>query len=390
MARNTFWSEERKLHAFEAVLDHENLEEAARKISTDFGKEVTKNSLQKMLSSSFPEVNLRDYVGKRIRATQDKSIATKFMNLIKEVDDQAMNVRDQRPDYLKYSKKELQFKHANPANPRQRGDLRYELNPNKPTVIHVWPDAHVPLHDPGTVEACTMFAEYMVPDIVIDLGDFLDLEEVSAHDPVRVHRGESGFLYESIIPGREILKNQGERLTAAGVKRRAMLGGNHEKRMHAYIVKKCPELYEMMPTIAGMLELEESGWDFVAYGGAIRVGPVQFTHGRGHSKFVAAKTMEKEGSTVFGHTHRVQTFLSNTRPGYPELGMTCGTRGQLIHDYEYHAPNDHMHAMGIVIIYPDGQTQMIPVLIYDGILSYHLPGGKMLEIDGNKKIIREI
>jgi len=386
MGSRKFWTEERVLTGFQACLEHHRMEDAAATLSEEWGKRITRNALQKALSEAFPDIKLVDIMGKKAKVERSTSLADKAQAMLEQVE--SSKPQRSRHDFLEYSHEELAVKHFEPPN--FRGDLRYALNEDKPTVIHVWPDAHVPLHDLGAMEACTMFAEYMVPDIVVDLGDFLDLDEVSYHPATQVVRGGSGYLENSIRPGREIIRDQTERLDKVGVKKRAMLGGNHDIRLHRFIVQKCPELYEMMPTIPDMLGLEEFGWDYITYGGAIRIGPVQFTHGRGHSKYVACRTMEREGSTVFGHTHRMQTFVANTRPGHPEMGMTCGTRGKLTHDYQFHSPSDHVHGMGVVTILPDGQQQMLTYIIHNGILTYSLPGGKTLIIDGNKKTIKEV
>lgn len=383
MANRSFWTQERLIEAFQTHLDFHTMREVADELSSRWKTKLTSNAVSKALRDGFPDNNFRETIGTTIKKAEEEERKNKALALLEEA---RASKDSRRADYNIYTTDELRRKHIIPCDENERGDLIWELEGGT-SVFHCWPDAHVPDHDRAVVEACILFAEYMKPDGVVDLGDFLELSCVSAHGRSTVDEEE---LSETLNIASDLLESLGERLDRAGVKKRAYIFGNHENRLHRYIVDKAPELYTTYPTLQEMLRLRESGWEFVSYGGRLRVGRVSIHHGQSHSKYVAARTMEKEGPMIIGHTHRAQVFAANTRPGYPEIGMTCGTRGSLNKDYQYHAKNDHVHAMGILTTTAEGFLNMNVVMIDDGVLRYPIGDGKVLECDGNIGETREV
>lgn len=387
--KRTKWTEEMISEAFEAHFDHNGFKDLVEAMNKRWGTTFSHIALRSVLATAYPDHAFIQTLGQRKRAQILKARADQAQRAtaaLKAEVCEALGVKeapppDNRPDYGKFTAEELRLNHMVPADPAMRGDLRIEIPEDKPTVLHLWPDAHVPHHEPAVVEACMLFTEYMKPDIVVDLGDFLDLDVISNHSPSDLR--EHDVLFEA-THGVEILRAQALRLDKAGVKTRVFIAGNHEDRLHRFLCEKAPELYRVVPNIPALLELPQNGWKFVAYGGRLRVGNVKIAHGERFNEHVAAGYTRKEGNFAFGHTHRMQIFVTNTRDGYPEMAMTCGTRGKLEHIYQRHAKTDHVHGMGIVTVHPTGAVSMSSVLVLDNKIHYPLPDGKMLVCDGLK------
>ncbi len=376
MANKVFWTKERILQAYDLHFEYRTIGDLAEELTRLWGAVVTRDAVNKVFQANFRDRDIRKTVGSKLKMREKEEISSyvspnQMIGPAKET---------KRVEYGKYDPEDLRIKHFVPADPKLRGDLILDVPKDRPLVLHIWSDAHVPDHDPAVMEACLLFAEYMKPGAGGDLGDFRDRGTMSSYTTAS-DNGQS--FYKDVEMGRHIKEVESKRLTAAGIHKRFFIMGNHEVRLHKFLTEKAPQLYKVVPTIAELLELEKNGWEEISYNGSLRVGNLQITHGRGHSKYVTAKSVEREGSMVYGHTHRVQLHVANTRPGHPEIAMTIGTRGSLIKDYQYHEPNDHVHATGIVVVNPDYSINMIPIIIYDGVIRYPLPGGKMLVCDGN-------
>jgi len=384
--RAGFWTHEHLRVAFERSLEHYTMEDLAAELTVMWNHPVTASAVRGALKKGFPENNFRATMGKnrRLRELAERREQSQRMvtQLREEVSSLGEEESSRRVDYQSFGKADLQRKHAIPADRRERGDLVFPLNENSPTLVMVWPDAHVPHHDPATMEACLLLAEALRPDLVVDLGDFLDLDQISRHG----RDGVGGTsLRESVVLGRHLLAEQARRLDAVGVRKRVFIAGNHEHRLHRFILERAPELYEIVPTVQEALGLAESGWEFVSYGGYLRIGPVGITHGEKFTKHIADTMVTSEGTTVIGHVHRIQLAVKNTRPGHPEVSMTPGTRAKTSQPYEYHRPNDHVHGCGIVQIMPDYSVTMIPVMAHTGVIRWPMVGGTTLVCDGNKR-----
>lgn len=395
MPRRTKWTPEMITEAFEIHPDYDCMANLAKELTRRWGWEVTTFAVQNRLAEAFPDHSFKTTIGQRKKAkdrAERAKQAADLMNKMKAEVQEAMAplaaaTQPTRPDYGVYSQAELALKHANPVDAADKGDLSIPVPEGRPLIGHVWPDLHVPHHNKVVMEACTMFAEALVPDFVVDLGDHLDLDPISFHGPSDLR--EHDVLAEARV-GADILMDQGQRLDKAGVKHRVFIAGNHEYRLHRYLCEKAPELYTIVPTIQDLLSLKMSGWQFVAYGGVLRVGTLRIKHGERFNEHVAAGYVRKEGNVVLGHTHRAQVFVVNTRDGYPEMAMTCGTRGNLSHVYQHHSRNDHVHGMGIVMAYPTGAVSMTFVPVIDGKIHWSMPNGKILEVDGSKKTVTEV
>lgn len=377
MANKVFWTKERILQAYDLHFEHRTIADLAAHLSSEWGVEVTRDAINKIFQVNFKDRDIRKTIGSKLKMREREEIAA-YVSHNQNVGSKSADYK--RVQYGEYDPEDIKNKHFVPADPKLRGDLILDVPKDRSLVIHVWSDAHVPDHDPAVMEAVLLFAEYMKPDAVVDLGDFLDMGTISSYNKAS-NNGQS--FYDDVEEGRHIKEIESKRLTAAGIHKRFFIMGNHEVRMHKWLIEKAPELYKIVPTIGELLQLKENGWQEISYNGSLRVGHLQITHGRGHSKHVTSKSVESEGSMVYGHTHRVQMTVANTRPGHPEIAMTVGTRGSLIKDYQFHEPNNHVHATGVIVINPDYSINMIPIIIYSGVIKYPLPGGKMLVCDGN-------
>lgn len=97
-------------------------------------------------------------------------------------------------------------------------------------------DVHVPFHDPVALGLVYQFIEQTQPDRVIINGDFLDCYKIShfSKDPLR---GQA-FPAE-IAAARDLLRKLRRVAPDAEI---TFISGNHEHRLHRYIINNAPEL----------------------------------------------------------------------------------------------------------------------------------------------------
>lgn len=222
------------------------------------------------------------------------------------------------------------------------------------------PDAHVPYEDDRAFNLMCRVAKNIGVDVVVILGDFMDCYAISDHDknPNRVR-----LLDEEIAHGNERL-TQLDKLKA---KKKYYIKGNHENRLERYLMRKAPELYNMVQ-MKDLLKLGDRGWHVVEYRDHDRIGKVYATHETGTAGQNAHRqSVNAFGSNVvIGHTHRMEFSVVGSLTGVPHVGAMFGWLGDFSKvDYMHRvkAKRDWVHGFGIGYMQPNGVVHIHPVPI---------------------------
>jgi len=149
-------------------------------------------------------------------------------------------------------------------------------------------------------------------DGYLNLGDFLDFNEISTHV-----EGKPGAIpveedvASTFEAGRVILLRHWKIIKKKNVKARmVLLQGNHDYRAVSYAEKR-PALKQHLD-VKSNLGLESLGIEWVeswAKGKLFKLGNAYFTHGRFINKHHASRMVEHYGVCIYyGHTHDVMSF----------------------------------------------------------------------------------
>lgn len=241
----------------------------------------------------------------------------------------------------------------------------------------VFGDAHVPFHDPVALGLVYQFISDTQPDRVVINGDFLDCYRVShfSKDPAR---GQS--LAEEIKTGRDLLYTLRDIAPDTEI---VYICGNHEHRLHKYIIDNAGELRGLDGlSIPEQLHLETLGIDWVPCKAdkfidtSIRMGNLLIGHfdsAQQHSGYTARNLLDKYGlSLIQGHVHSMGCSNKTLADG-----IVMAWEGGCLCDLEpmYCVPSKW--AQGFVVVHQelDGTFFHVePILILDGRFFF---GGRM-------------
>tara|TARA_B100001094_G_scaffold311441_1_gene347098 strand:+ start:1402 stop:2118 length:717 start_codon:yes stop_codon:yes gene_type:complete len=175
------------------------------------------------------------------------------------------------------------------------------------------------LHDQKAINVVCQAIELVKPDTYIDLGDTGEWEYFSAH----YWKGRSAKPMEDLIPllNKEIRAvNKGmdqidSSLDKINCEERHFVQGNHEVWLDKF-VHRYPYLEHYMTDEA--LKLKERGYEFHPYNRkkTLKIGKLNFTHGKFVSKYHAFKHLDVYGESImYGHTHDLQRHTKTNAGG---------------------------------------------------------------------------
>jgi hypothetical protein len=267
---------------------------------------------------------------------------------------------------------------------------------------------YVPIHDERVMRVTRMICQEYQPDVIVNLGDTIDLAGLSRFAP------DSNHFQHSMNPAFNAVHQMYAELRADNPNARiAEVDSNHNTRLTKFMLKQAPELYGIRqagveheypvmtyPFLAnlGALGVEwYSGYGAaeMVYGQEYDAPPIIFRHG--NTVVSNGSTASKESSqnpenhVVRGHGHRAETHHRTTRAGNyltsMMVGCSCRVDG---HVPSYHSAVDDRGTpvrtqenwqQGIAVItdYQDGTYQFDHVLINNGVARYE---GRIF--DGNE------
>lgn len=166
------------------------------------------------------------------------------------------------------------------------------------------PDCHIPYHDKKALNCALKVLDWYKPEVVVVLGDFLDMAPVSHWLKNKRKTKEGMSLAKDYAKANEVL----DRLLKPWVKEFTYLEGNHEDWIN--------DALEESPEFAGLIELSV-GLRFkerragglkinqFPYGKCWNLGKLWFTHGTYTGVNHAKKHVDAfERNIVYGHLDR--------------------------------------------------------------------------------------
>jgi len=183
------------------------------------------------------------------------------------------------------------------------------------------PDCHFPNVHEAAWALMLRAAHRFRPDVVVILGDFLDGESVSLHEPDAPARMD---LETELVAVRDALDQLDELKPSLKI----YVEGNHEQRLSRYLARNAPGVYRSM-SVPEALDLGGRDWKWVPYRRSIRLGHVRLTHDTGSAGMNAHRSSAKVsgGSTIIGHTHRMAYEVTGRLDDAPYLAAMLGWLG---------------------------------------------------------------
>jgi predicted phosphodiesterase len=205
----------------------------------------------------------------------------------------------------------------------------------------VIPDAHLTDKTPEDYKAIKGFIKEFKPHTILILGDFMDVEALSAWD----------YDKKRIMEGRRYLKE----VACANIeldflqkhsKEVIYLEGNHEDRVNRYLDKN-PEM-EGLIEIPLQLDLAGRGIKWVKMNDLFPLGHMYFTHGLYTNDHHAKKHLLSLGCNIcYGHTHKAQMYMQNMAMQRPHMAYALGTLGDKNPDYMRNKPSNWINQFAV-------------------------------------------
>jgi len=247
--------------------------------------------------------------------------------------------------------------------------------------VIVLPDCQVPFHDRRAIAAVEKYMAEYKWDEYINLGDFLDFDQISKFNEDSFRNIEGRRLRGDFYTANEIILRHQAILQQNNPKcKMTFLEGNHEYRVERFIDK--------FPVLEGLLEVEtnlmfkELGIKYVrcySKGEIYKIGKAYFHHGLYATQNHAKKMVDNFGVNIFyGHVHDVQSYTkvafgkNKTLVGH-SLGCLC-TYEQ---SYIGKNPKNWQHAFAVFHFQPNGFFNYYVVKIFNG--KFIGPDGKTYE-----------
>lgn len=181
------------------------------------------------------------------------------------------------------------------------------------------PDVQLPYHDPVILKKIIKIAETYQPDLVVQIGDLIDMPQVS-----RWNKGDAGEYSLTLKDHIEQTKDEFFSPLRKAAPKAAItwVSGNHDERLADYMKRYAYPIQPLMPSMGELFELDKFGAKYVK--GPVRIATnVYAVHGHESGGYCASasawdtkltKRYGSDKSYVFGHTH--QGFLISRATGW--------------------------------------------------------------------------
>lgn len=182
-------------------------------------------------------------------------------------------------------------------------------------------DFHIP-YETENLSLFKKFLKDLKPDELIINGDFIDAHHLSVHPKV------PGLLYDFPAEAEiaaEIL-NQLCRLA----KKTVFLQGNHDARIEKYIALNAPQFFSLAPDTQAILRLAALGIEYIpehvyqAYKPFDSDVIIRHTPPAGGKNCASAALREAHRNIIFGHTHRIQEYVTRDAEGRTLFSVSGG------------------------------------------------------------------
>ena len=309
-------------------------------------------------------------------------------------------VQQAKPTVIKYS----------PSKSKKETDLKKTviLPDTQIGWLRISDGSLIPMHDEAAMEIGIQIIADEKPDVIINLGDFLDLSEWSSK--FTVYPEFVLTTQAALDTGHEYLARQ--RATAGPDTEIYLLGGNHDNRLEIMVARntmaalrlrqaKAPDSWPVL-SIPFLLRLDDLN---VTYVGSYPAGRIKLADAHGEQTPLYALHGEKldmkkqanseRQSTIQGHTHHVSMHCETYEvDGMPQqvqswtLGCLCRIDGAVPSTKggtdefgrPYKRQESWQHAVGVLTETSDGWW-IEPIMIHDGTAFYR---GKTYKANGSQ------
>lgn len=216
----------------------------------------------------------------------------------------------------------------------------------------ILPDIQYPYHHQPSLEAIEQFMPDFKPDILIYLGDQLDLKIIRDWQEGKIRKIEGKRIIEDYKGFDKILTKH---IELCGKPQIIFFEGNHEERLERYL--------DYNPNWEGMLEysiylrFKERNIKFIPFGKTWNIGKLYFTHGPYVIEHHAKKVVKAYGrSVIYGHTHTFQahTDVSPIDVHDVHTATSIGCLCSKNPDYMKNRPSAWVHGFAIAYIHKNG------------------------------------
>lgn len=197
--------------------------------------------------------------------------------------------------------------------------------------VLIMSDEQIPFEDRRAIIAVHKYIRDFQPDVIIHNGDLLDFPDLTTK--FQRHAALRGTTLADITIAKSLLQ---EELKLAPKARIIILEGNHEDRLRILVEENADGLEPFLAdelSLARMLSLPR-----VEFIGGYKNGNAYWEHGGlvvTHGSDITGagagqKMLNREGSVVYGHTHRSATFSRTNRVGTHKawsFGCLCNISG---------------------------------------------------------------
>lgn len=239
-------------------------------------------------------------------------------------------------------------------------------------------DAHVEAgEDLARFRALGNYIRELQPDNIVQIGDFITLDSLSAWDKNKRLKMEGRRFQEELDHARDALalmmapidydnarkaKNKKQQYKP----RMVITSGNHEDRFYRYLDSN-PELVGVVD-LARDIGFDEWGWETIPYRQYAEIGGVSFTHApmNGMNQplggvYIAHRAaLAHVRSVVFGHTHRllVGSYTAHGEHAQQVQTVNVGCFFEGIPDYAKGSQSSIDWWRGVVILDHYGENQI--------------------------------
>jgi hypothetical protein len=232
----------------------------------------------------------------------------------------------------------------------------------------ILPDMQVPYEDKRSLAAVEKYMAAHVWDGYLNLGDFLDFNELSHYV-----KGRPGAVKEDVAEtfkaGREIIERHARIMRKNnGDSRMVLLQGNHDYRAVSY-AEENPGLKGQLdvPTNLGLVELDVEWVKSWEDGKLFKLGNAYFLHGNYINKYHAFKMVDSYGSSVYyGHTHDLMSASKMTKThGEVFEAASLGCLCRYDQAYMQGRPHNWQQAVTTLFVRPNGNYNIYSSRIFN-------------------------
>lgn len=266
---------------------------------------------------------------------------------------------------------------------------------------HIWSKDYTqlePIHDRPGIDAVIQLASDWQPEVIILLGDMLDLASWSLKYPRppeyrQTTKATINELYYDLCKLRTVCPNS----------EIVWLEGNHEMRIQKALTELLPEASSLAPAgeempalcLERLLHLDQLDIEYIKpYPADYWLWDcIQICHGEGHGKGVTTKLARKKSySMVKGHGHGLELATARVETPFGSKNITVMQPGCLCR-IDGATPGvsprpDWQHGVGMGILDSDGQEHLWALPIHDGKL--HFEGKVYQGVEDRKELADSI